>query len=73
MDVSKIKIPQYLQDTLDKQKRLEDEYEKTNDSWIGIKVKLVWEEVYADINQALINNVITEDDARALRKKYLGI
>ena len=73
MDVSKIKIPQYLQDALDKQKRLEDEYEKTNDSWIGIKVKLVWEEVYADINQALINNAITEDDARALRKKYLGI
>ncbi|KGF09368.1 hypothetical protein HMPREF1633_12570 [Tissierellia bacterium S5-A11] len=68
-----IKIPKYLQDTLDKQKRLEDEYEKTNDIWVGMKVKLVWEEVYADINQALIHDVITEAEARALRKKYLGI
>lgn len=68
-----IKIPKYLQDTLDKQKRLEEEYEKTNDVWVGMKVKLVWEEVYADINQALIHDVITEAEARALRKKYLGI
>ncbi len=68
-----IKIPKYLQDTLDKQKRLEDEYERTNDVWVGMKVKLVWEEVYADINQALIHNVITEAEARELRKKYLGI
>lgn len=68
-----IKIPKYLQDTLDKQKRLEDEYERTNDVWVGMKVKLVWEEVYADINQALIHDVITEAEARALRKKYLGI
>lgn len=36
-----IKIPKYLQDTLDKQKRLEEEYEKTNDIWIELKVKLV--------------------------------
>ena len=68
-----IKIPKYLQDTLDKQKRLEDEYVRTNDVWVGMKVKLVWEEVYADINQALIHDVITEAEARALRKKYLGI
>ncbi|WP_314315969.1 hypothetical protein [Negativicoccus succinicivorans] len=68
-----IKIPKYLQDTLDKQKRVEDEYERTNDVWVGMKVKLVWEEVYADINQALIHNVITEAEARELRKKYLGI
>ena len=68
-----IKIPKYLQDTLDKQKRLEDEYERTNDVWVGMKVKLVWEEVYADINQALIHDVITEAEARELRKKYLGI
>lgn len=68
-----IKIPKYLQDTLDKQQRLEEEYEKTNDIWIGMKVKLVWEEVYADINQALIHDVITEAEARELRKKYLGI
>lgn len=68
-----IKIPKYLQETLDKQKRLEDEYEKTNDIWIELKVKLVWEEVYADTNQALIHDVITEAEARELRKKYLGI
>ncbi|MDU4203388.1 MAG: hypothetical protein E7I13_06635 [Negativicoccus succinicivorans] len=68
-----IKIPKYLQDTLDKQKRLVAEYEKTKSVESSIAVSFVWEEVYVDINHALTNDAITEDEARALRKKYLGI
>ena len=68
-----IKIPKYLQDTLDKQKRLVAEYKKTKDIESSIAVSFVWEEVYVDINHALTNDAITEAEARELRKKYLGI
>lgn len=73
MDISKIKIPHYLQETLDKQKRLENEYTKTKDDKLSVAVSAVWEEVYVDINHALTSNAITDVEACALRKEYLGI
>lgn len=67
-----IKIPKYLQQTLEKQRRIEAEYEKTKDDKLSIAVSTVWEEVYVDINQALISDAITDEEAYELRKKYLG-
>lgn len=67
-----IKIPKYLQQTLEKQRRIEAKYEKTKDDKLSIAVSTVWEEVYVDINQALISDAITDEEAYELRKKYLG-
>lgn len=73
MKINDIKIPKYLQETIDKQKALIDKYKKNPDDDTLVRIHLVWNEVYVDINHALSNDAITEAEARALRDEYLGI
>lgn len=72
--IQNIQIPRYLQETIAKQRQLEDALKKDPENVeTEMRLALVWNEVYVDINHALSNDAITEEEAWILRDAYLGI
>jgi hypothetical protein len=65
MDGIEFEIPEFLErDILQLEKGI-----KENDSCVDC----MYDELYASINAAMVNGIISTSDAAFLRKKYLGL